>query len=157
LFNKSKIGEVLMQYFNNVYQGVQGYWASIPENTSETIVASFITVGIIGTILTGQTSNGAIFGAVSALATAIHGLVTPLFRRIFDREKEFNWAQEATRTFTAIIGAGYIARVCGFPLIPTNLNAFTRTLTHGIVNVLFPERYGANRVNGIYILPSIVQ
>jgi NhaP-type Na+/H+ or K+/H+ antiporter len=140
-----------MQYFNTIYQDAQNYWASIPENTSKAMATSFIIGGIIQTIVTGQPSQGAIVGTVSALAAAIHGLVTPLFREFFNRKQEqnFHWTEEMFRTATAIIGAGCVANACGFPYILKKLGAFA--IVYGIWNELVPPRNKANSANPFII------
>lgn len=140
-----------MQNLNYIYQNAQDYYQEIPANTGKEALYGFGAGFIIETIFfTGNLSKGAIAGALSALATTIYGLVTPLFKELVGN-RPLTWGEEMCRTFTAIIGTGCVAAACGNSSILNNLGSLA--ILFGVIIYIDPARCNLNSTNRIIIFP----
>lgn len=109
-----------MQLVSNLYQGAQNYWNDVPQNTSEQAGKAFAITFIFRTFIKNDFKLGLIGGILSLTATAIYGLVTPLFQR-YPFAINLQWEREMCRTMTALISTGLIAQVLGDRSIFENL------------------------------------
>lgn len=153
-----------MQAINNLYNSfynhcspvVQDYLDEVPRNTGEQMIYAAGAACIVEIIVEGRPSQGLIVGALSALTTAIYGLVTPLFKDLVGQNRtQLTWGEEMCRTFTAIIGAGCITAVCGNSTILKNLVG--RACLYGVVNYMNPTRGNLNSTSMICIFPDFSQ
>lgn len=141
-----------MQQISNIYQGAQDYWKEIPTNTGKQMMIAFGVAMIFETILSnGNLTQGALAGSVSALATAIHGCVSPLFKQILGN-RPLSWGEEMCRTFTAIIGAGAVAAAFGNSSILQRLTGLA--IGWGIINFAFPQRRDINAADWMILIPN---
>ena len=140
-----------MQFVNSAYQSAQDYCKEIPSNTVTQMAYAIGAGFVIETIFTGSPQKGVIAAALSALATAIHGLVSPLFRKVIGHQ-QLSWGEEMCRTFFAIIGAGCIASAYGNNSILRDL--FVLAVIHGFVSYIDPARRDLNRTDWIVVSPS---
>src|SRR5947208_935997 len=94
-----------MQYVNTMYQGAKDYYEEIPTNTPIAMAYAFGAAFVLETIFEGDPVKGIAAGAISAIASAIHGLVTPLFKLLTGGRTQLTHGEEMCRTFVGIIGA----------------------------------------------------
>lgn len=137
-----------MQHINNMYQGAQNYWKEIPQNTFRQMVASFTAGFVISTVMASNAKDGLFTGAVSASAALIHGLVTPLFKE-FCGQGFLTFEQEVCRSSISIIGAAYLAKAFGNPIIIKILPACA--VIHTFLIYMEPFRRDLNKTN-LFIL-----
>ncbi len=109
-----------MQLVSNLYQGAQNYWKEVPQSTSEQMGKAFGITFIFRTFIKNDVKLGLMGGILSLTATAIYGLVTPLFKR-YTGATQLSWEGEMCRTMTALISTGCIAQALGDRSIFQNL------------------------------------
>lgn len=139
-----------MQFINNMYQGAQSYCQDIPSNTGKQMVYAFAGAFVMEVIFTGDPKFGALAGAVSGLATAVHGLVTPLFKR-FVNGQDLTFGEEVCRSFVAVIIAGSIAAACGHASILQKLSF--EAIWCVLLTYMQPSRCSINSTAIIPIFP----
>jgi len=136
-----------------MYQSAQNYYQDIPANTSQQMFYAAGGAFVLHTVLTGNLYRGAVGAALSALATAIHGLVTPLFISVTGKT-QLKWHEEMCRTFFAIIGVAAIAKACGDNAILSNLPFFA--LLYGFCNYADQSRRDLRSTSWILIATRYV-
>jgi len=102
-----------MQVINNMNQTVKDYCRDVPQNTGGQMICAFGAGTISRTILKNDLRVGLFAGVLSAIATATHGLVTPLFQRIIGHRNQLTWGQEMCRTCIGLITMAYVAAAFG--------------------------------------------
>lgn len=140
-----------MSVFNDIAQGVKNYYHHIPSNTGKQMIIAAGAGFIMETIITGNVTQGLIVAGLSALATAIYGLVTPIFKWLNGGSK-LSWPEEMCRTFTAIIGAACVARAFGNHSIFQKLPSIA--LVYGIAIALVPSMRCLHSTNWMVIFPK---
>lgn len=143
-----------MQVVNSLYDGVKSYYHDIPSNTLTQMVVAAGAAFVVETIVSGNLNYGAIAAGLSATATAIHGLVTPIFKKITGGRMHLTWGEEMCRTFTAIIGAGAVAKAYGNNSIFDKLVFLS--LLYGFLSYVDPHRRDLSRADWIPIFPRFV-
>lgn len=98
---------------NNICEGAKKYWNDVPKDLKKATLESGISGTLIGLLLTRNLSKTVNVVGISVLATTIYGLVTPLFKKMVEKES-LNWKQELFRWSVAAIGASAIFSVAGF-------------------------------------------
>lgn len=104
----------LVQVYTNIESYVSDYSKEIPVNTAQAMLTSFAISFAVTTILTANPTVGAIHGSFSAVATGIHGLVTPLFKQLSGNNTHLSWSQNLLRTAVSKVGSCYFAAACGY-------------------------------------------
>lgn len=127
--------------------GVQKYWNEIPPNTLKQMGGIFALSFVIRTIATNDFRLGLIGGCLSVTATAIYGLVTPLFKR-YSKTSYLSWQGEMCRTLAAIIGAGLIGQYV-FRDRSILRNISISGIIYGILTYLDPNRRNLNQTNWV--------
>src|SRR5581483_2692675 len=107
---------------------------------------------VIETILTGSPSKGAIAGGLSALATAIYGLVTPLFKQLVGAPRPLTWGEEMCRTFVSLISVGCIASALGNRHVFNHLPMLA--MIWGMITYLNPSRCNLHSTNIVVLYPN---
>lgn len=137
---------------NTISQVATDYWNDIPQRS---LIQMFYAAGggfFLETIFTSDIKKGAIVAALSGLATAIHALVTPLFKRLTGGRLQLTMAEEICRTFSGIIGAGLVEKAFG------NDSIFKRLWIEAIIECLIitlnPARANLLNTNIITIYPA---
>jgi hypothetical protein len=143
-----------MQFLDNISREAQSYWKEVPKNTGNQMVMALGAAFVIETIFTGSPQKGVVAAALSALATAIHGLISPLFKRVIGQQ-QLTWGQEMCRTFMAIITAGCIASAYGNNSILNGL--FILSVIHGFASYKDASRRNLNQADWIVVFPSYTQ
>lgn len=142
-----------MQVLNNAYQGMQNYYSEIPSNTLVQMAYASGAAFVIRAISTGNLSQAAAAAGLSAVATAIHGLVTPLFKTLTGGRTQLTWGEEMCRTFVAIIGAGGVAKAFGDDTILKNLTFLA--LLYSFLTYADPARRDLNHADWIPVFPRL--
>lgn len=131
------------------------YRNQIPENTFTEIVSSGAFAAILGAVVSGEKKFSLMAGLLSASATTISSLVTPLFRGQAAQQPNSTDAiiGEFARTSLGIIGTGLISIFLGrIPNVPCE------TVT-GALNVFLAiqglKGGDLSKANGILVVPGL--
>lgn len=142
-----------MQLINNMYQHAHAYWQDVPQNTAKEMVYAFGTGFFIATVVRQDPIKGLIAGSLSALATAIHGLVTPFFKQLTGG-RDLTWGEEMCRALTGVITAACVASAFG------NTSIFQKLIVEGLffsfITWLEPSRCSINHASAVLIFPTYV-
>lgn len=141
-----------MQYLADARQIASEYWRDIPKNTGKQMLYSFVFSSVARTLVSNDIRAGIFTGAVAALATAIHALVTPLFLKVISRGLRMTWEEEMCRTSIALLGAGYLASAFGDMTVLNNL--FGLAMLYGLWNYIDANRRDLDRASWFVILPD---
>lgn len=141
-----------MLTLDNIYQNTHNYCKEIPANTTKQMLYGFGASFILQTIFTGRPSDAAAAGILSAIATAVHGLVTPLFKNLTNNKLELSWAEETCRTLIGFIVVGYISANFGNSAILYNHRFLT--LAWSLISSLQPSRRKLDSANWIIVIPN---
>ncbi len=139
-----------MQFIDNMYQHARLYWQDVPSNTLTEMIYAFGTGFFVATVIRTDPIKGLIAGSLSAVATAIHGLVTPFFKRLTGG-RDLTWGEEMCRTLTGIVTVGCAAAVMGHSSIIEQLPGMG--LIFGIVTYLDPSRCSIHNAAMVWIFP----
>jgi len=142
-----------MQVVNNMYHSAQNYYQDIPTNTPKQMIYAAGAAFVLRTITSGSLHQAAVAAGLSALATAIHGLITPIFKSLTGKT-QLTWGEEMCRTFIAIISAGAIAKAYGDNTILSNLTGLA--LLYGFLTYAHPQRRDLNTTDWLPIFPKFV-
>ncbi len=135
--------EQLPQYVDKAYQGAQNYWEQLPQDVGKQMLYSFALAGVIVTIVKNNPSDGIRNGILSAVATAIHALVTPIFKKVIGERRNLSFNEEFCRTFIALVTTGYISLAFGYPEIIQGL--FVLSIFNLILIDRNPGRHNINQ------------
>lgn len=131
---------------------IQNYIHDIPTNTATQMVYAAGAGFFIETILSSDPTRGLIVAGFSALATIIHGLVTPFFKSLTGRT-QLTWGEEMCRTFSAIIGSGMVAKALGYNSVIKEL--FTDAILYGIIYFLSDSNRSTHKTNVMILFPRL--
>lgn len=140
-----------MQVFNNVYQGAQDYYNEIPSNTFQQMAIATAWGFVLETIVSGKPSQGLVSGGMSALATAIYALITPVFKRL-GAPPQLSFATEMCRRMFSVISAGCVMKAFGNDSVLQRLVALT--IIEGLLVALSPSQSDLNATHDITIYPN---
>lgn len=154
IFNLSSdtIELLLTKKNGDIMMNIRSYIDQIPSNTPIQMAIAAGVGFIVETVVSGKPANGVAAAAVSALATAIHGLVSPLFRQLIGRN-QLSWGEEMCRTFTGIIGAGCIAKAMGNNSVLEKLMPLA--FIYGFITYADPSRRDLSRADWMPIFPRL--
>ncbi|MBX9587528.1 MAG: hypothetical protein K2X50_09765 [Gammaproteobacteria bacterium] len=96
------------------------YYNALPQDSTKKIITSFGIVFVLESLTLGNPYGGLYCGSVSATATAIYALITPLMRSLANGRAQFTAIEELFRAGVACITASMlVAAVTN----PTSLRA----------------------------------
>lgn len=139
-----------MQAFHNVYQGVRDYYLEIPSNFLKQTVINTTTSFVIETIFSGKPSQGLVTAGLTAIATAVYALITPIFKWV-GCPPQLDWPEELCRRMISIISAGCVGQAFG------NDSILQRLISTALIQFLIgsdPRCSTLNSVNFISIFPD---
>lgn len=123
--------------FNSFYHEAESYCKKIPADTLEQAGYAFGITFAIETVLSTPLVKAAAIGGLSFVATIIHGLVTPLFKRyIEDSNRPLTIGEEMLRTsLPLLVGASFVAVATDYH---SGLQALWITALTELVSLCFP-------------------
>lgn len=142
-----------MDLLASFQDAARDYWKDIPKNTGKQMIYSFAFSGAIRFLVSGNVYAGLSSGSAAALATAVHGLVTPVFVKVFAYKARLTWEEEMCRTTIALIGSGYLASAFGDTTVLTN--HFGLTILYGLWNHIEPNRRDLDSAAWFGIMPNV--
>lgn len=143
-----------MQILNNVYQNVSNYWEKTPSNTVREMTISFVSNTVVASYLSTDLKTGIIAGTLSALATLIYGLVTPIFREA-NHNNTLTWNQEMARTGITFLATLGIASIVGQRSFFDTTHLVSMTIFYGLLNLIDDSRRAIHRTSAMFYLLSI--
>lgn len=132
-------------------QSFQDYMKEVPSNTGQQMAYAAAAAFIIRTVTSGSPQKGVVAAALSALATAVHGLISPFFKQIIGRN-QLNWGEEMCRTMGSIIITGCVAAAYGDRSIFNSLVGLS--IIYGFLTFMDPARCDLRRADWIPIFPA---
>ena len=142
-----------MQLVSNMYQSTQNYCQAIPKNTGQQMLIAASATFVMETILCGNPRQGLFVGVCSALATAIYGCVTPLFKQMVSPRTRLSWTEEMGRTFIPIIVTASIIAVFSESSTLKNLPMYA--VIYALVIYNNQTRRNVNSANWVCIFPIL--
>lgn len=121
----------LAQVYSSIQSSLSDYSKAIPKDTTQAMLTSFTISFAIGTIVTANPLVGVIHGSFSAVATAINGLVTPLFKQFSGNNTHLTWNQNILRTAVSTIGGYSVMVAFGF-----KYDAIYKLMSRILLNIL---------------------
>ena len=143
-----------MQLVSNMYQGAQDYCQHIPKNTGKQMLIAAGVGFIVRTINSGNPVEGVVLGACSALATLIHGCISPLFRQMVSPRQQLNWGEEMCRSMIGVIAVGCLTAAFGNRTLLNSL--MIDALFIGILNYMQPARCNVNSTDWLLVGPTSI-
>jgi hypothetical protein len=140
-----------MSVINDVCARTENYFNALPANTAKQMMRSFIGAGVLYTVLNNNLQIGFAAGAISATASAVHSLLTPLFNHL-NEGRDLSWAGEMARTFTAVVVTNFLIESYGFQIRSQTL--WLNALIYSFLN-RDTQRRDLNSANWIVIFPSL--
>lgn len=134
-------------------QTINSYLKAIPKNTAIAAITAFTVGFVIETVFSGNPVVGLATGAYSAIATVIHGLVTPLFKQAIGQDRLLTWSEEMLRGCISFIATGCIALAMGTPAV---LNVLTvSAVFYGLKIIIRGDSWRSlNNANYLVMFPS---
>lgn len=102
----------LTVYMQNCYTAAQEYCSQIPRNTPKVMVCTGLAGFILTVVIEKNLKAGLICAALWASATAIYGIISPLFAKFTNRER-LTFNEEMCRTLLPIIFVAAVAKGSG--------------------------------------------
>ena len=131
-----------MQAFDQIKNECSYRWDQIsealPTNTLNEVLKSGIYSFAITTILTGNPITGTVAAAAAMTASAVHALLTPVFRNLASNNLNPNrleWYQETARIIISLSFASATAALCGY-----RLDIITSCALSFCINLISPKR-----------------
>lgn len=138
-----------MQFIDQSYRDLQAYWQQIPPNTGEQMLLSFAASCCVDVICGGDLTTGLIIGSVSALATAIHAWVTPVFKEMVNPRQQLSWGEEMLRTSASIIVTSSLMASIGYSALLQHF--FEVCVVYGLLTYFHKSRRDVNRTAWIIL------
>ena len=116
---------------DSIGNGCSAYIREIPDDWAVETVKGFVVGFIVGTVITANPIAGLTCGSLSAIASAVHAAVTPLFKFLNGgSDRDLSWSQELLRGCFSFVAAGCVAAACGDPIMISSVAFFA--IIHGI-------------------------
>ncbi len=116
---------------DSIGKGCSAYIREIPDDWAVETVKGFVAGFIIGTVISSNPIAGLTCGSLSAIATAVHAAVTPLFKFLNGgSDRDLSWPQELLRGCFSFIATGCVAAQFGDPVLISSVAIFA--IIHGI-------------------------
>ncbi|MBX9587529.1 MAG: hypothetical protein K2X50_09770 [Gammaproteobacteria bacterium] len=157
-----------MNAINAITIPVVNYYHDIPQDTAKKVMQSFIVVFVYRTLVSGNTAAGLYSATLTATATAVYSLITPLMKTFTNGRQQFNGMEEFFRVGLALIITNSLATALTDQSTFTKLG-FNHDLYYDVVGSvclhairIFLTTYASipcmtfdtNRTNSIYFTPS---
>ena len=135
-------------------RNLHAYWDQVPSDMGRKMVTGFVVSAMVDIVFGAALGSSFVGAALAATATAVHALITPLFKKMVGDRQQLTWPEEMLRSGAAILGTGALATCLGqyayLPLVDLRVSF----LVTGFLN-LFAHHRNVNDSNCIFPMPRL--